>query len=1503
MQLTVVNVLISNAQPNLFPTFARYIYAMMKSTFFGILFALVTLSVQAQQMKPFTADSDKYIQELQALFAQGDEKKAEKFFEETVLPIWNSGHFSPVQKDRVYKVSNLMVDKKKKAVDFENYIYTLIAFANSSKSSTDFDAFHDGLEKVVTQLSRKQFTDYLEMCRGLFTDFVLFDSKSVKWVAKAEQYSLEYDSIPKVVFGKIDLKAYSKGDSSIIYGTSGVYFPTRQQWQGKGGKVDWVRAGFDAAETYAQLGNYILDVSKPGYTIDSVTFYHPKYLSKPHRGTLTEKILADVKDDKASYPRFDSYDKRIVIKEIFKDVDYSGGFSQHGVKFLGSGTVGFEAMFMFKKKNQITKKVEPFIVARSRAFVIKKDKVLSDKVKLSILYEQDSIYHPGIQMNYNVESHSVVFTKEKEGAGRSPFFDSYHKVEMHVEALTWNLGEEWLSFENKSGGDQSGAMFESETYYDEFRYDKVKGMADTHPLWKIRDYCQKNNRQNLRLDEAAGVLRADLTDTKVFLINLANAGYMDYNYDKDEVDVKPKLHHYVLSKSKKTDYDVLQFESVIKGMPNGKLNLLNWDLDLNGVGRIFLSDSQNVTIFPYDQELTVKKNRDFAFDGKILAGRLDFYGKQFYFHYDEFKIDLKQVDSLRLSVPDGPMDDFGKQKLKKVKTLLRDLNGELLVDRQDNKSGVKDHPRYPVFNSLEDSYVYYDSRSIQDGAYKKEDFYMHLVPFTIDSLDNFTKEGLEFAGEFVSGGIFPNFQETLRLQPDFSLGFVRETPAEGYPVFAGKGNYKATINMSHEGLRGDGQLEYLTSVSKSKDLLFFPDSVNGIAQDFTMASQSSGVQYPPVKGVDVRIHWMPKEDHFYAHKVQNAFDIYGGELAHHGMLDLSPKGLDGAGQIDFADSEMESKNFNFKFQDFHADQAAFKLKGPGSDAFAFRTTNVKMDIDLKTRQGRFRSNTGGDFVDFPVNKYLCYIDEFKWNIDQKNIDIVSDQGEGSRFVSTHPNQDSLQFKSPSALFDLKTNTISASKVAYIDVADAIIKPDGGAVTVRADAVMDPLQNAGIVANRTTKFHTFYEAAVNITGRWKYTASAKYDYKDVTGKKQSIVFADIRVDSVKQTYGEGIIAEDAAFTLSPNFDYKGKAKLSASRQHLQYEGSTRIKHDCPGITRDWLAFKEEIDPANIYIPIPADPKDANGKSMSSGVVISKDSTTVYPTFLSNKRKANDIDIVAADGYLHFDNASQEYRISNKEKLKGAVVAGNYVSLSNECIAQGQGKLQMGLDFGQLEMTTTGTVVHNMNNDSTQFNVLMGLDFFFNEECLRIMAEKLSVHFPPLDPIFYGTEYENSLIELVGKEQTTKLIQELNLYGSFKKLPKELRKTLLLTDVKLQWDAKTGSYRYKGFIGVSSIGDFQVNKMMFGLIELKKKRNGDVLTVYLEPSDGVWFFFNYQRGILGAIGASDDFNGQIRDAKDDSRTKKGEKGAANFTYVLSTEIQKRNFVRSFENKTED
>jgi len=224
---------------------------------FSIGFAQFT---SAQQLKEFTHDNVKYIEELQGFFAMGDPKAAKKLIEDTFAPVWNSGHYSTQQKERVYTMSDLMLKKRKKAVDFENYLYALMSFAKSMKPASDFDAFHDGMEQTINKLSRKGFTSYLEVCRGLFSDYILFESQAVKWVANYDAYKIEFDSLPKIVFGQLDLKAYSKRDSSVIYGTQGVYYPTITRWVGKGGKIDWGRAGFDPNKTQLTQSRSIIPI-------------------------------------------------------------------------------------------------------------------------------------------------------------------------------------------------------------------------------------------------------------------------------------------------------------------------------------------------------------------------------------------------------------------------------------------------------------------------------------------------------------------------------------------------------------------------------------------------------------------------------------------------------------------------------------------------------------------------------------------------------------------------------------------------------------------------------------------------------------------------------------------------------------------------------------------------------------------------------------------------------------------------------------------------------------------------------------------------------------------------------------------------------------------------------------------------------------------------------------------------------------------------------------------
>jgi hypothetical protein len=159
---------------------------------------------------------------------------------------------------------------------------------------------------------------------------------------------------------------------------------------------------------------------------------------------------------------------------------------------------------------------------------------------------------------------------------------------------------------------------------------------------------------------------------------------------------------------------------------------------------------------------------------KLELDYLFFSGKKFSFEYDNFKINLVNVDSLRLMAETGKVDMYGNKLIKNVRTLIENITGDLLIDKPFNKSGVKSFPEYPIFNSTKDSYVYYDKNSILEGAYSRKDFYFQVYPYVLDSVDNFRKEGLEFKGYFVSGGIFPPFEEKTNDSKKIGLWVLSE---------------------------------------------------------------------------------------------------------------------------------------------------------------------------------------------------------------------------------------------------------------------------------------------------------------------------------------------------------------------------------------------------------------------------------------------------------------------------------------------------------------------------------------------------------------------------------------------------------------------------------------------------------------------------------------------------------------------------------------------------------
>lgn len=1481
---------------------------MFKKIGFIFLFVVLTQLIKAQKGIQFSADSVKFIKELSDYFYDfsANKKDAEEYLV-GFQKAWKSPEFSSKYKAAVYKTSNTMLQRKLKPYPyFIGYLNAVINFIDSKQQPKVFDNWQMCIDKIVAAKNPKNYAEYLETSEAIFKDNTFYTSTTYNYRSEQPNYQFEFDSIPKIVFPSFTLMGLSpRGDSIAIENTKGTYYPLLGKFMGQGGKVSWKRTGL-GEEVYADLNRIVLDCKTGGYTADSATFFGKQYFDKPQKGRVIDKIVTENGDP--TYPRFDSYSKRLLVRNIYPDVDYDGGFGMRGNKFVGSGNAQNPAKLLFKRNN--TK----FLEVSARSFAMTKEKINAKPAGIKFFLEKDSIVHTGLSFVYQVDKKTVTLLRTEDGLEKSPYFNTYHKVDMYFEQLVWKIDEPKIDFNFLPNNTQGEAFFESQDFFSRDRVEAIKGQEQVNPIQKMNDYYNSNgNVLSFSVVDFAKHIKYLAVDLRPLIFKMAIFGLINYEPETDMVTIKPRLFDYIKNAKHEKDYDILTIHSVYPNKTNATMSLVNnsYDITIRGVENILLSDTQKVFIFPKHQELVLKKNRTIDFSGTVASGKFEFHGKDFVFDYDAFKLKMKTIDSCRIYVMSTEPDVNGNFVYKRVQTIIENLNGELKIDAPKNHSGWGKAPTFPSFQSFKESYTYYDKRTIFKGVYNRDKFYFKLDPFTIDSLDNFKNESLIFDGEFSSAGIFPAFREKLTLQKDYSLGFIRNTPPGGYQVYGGKAKFENEIRLSNKGLRADGDLNFVTSTTKSKDFIFFPDSMNTLATSFDVKEQINPIDFPQVHGDTVYVHWLPYKDLMHATDKAGPFKTYHEKCTFKGRYALSSQELRGKGVVDMKKADLAADNILFKQHQFFSDTADFHLKAVEEEGLTFASNNVKAKIDLEKRFGEFISNGKGSTVRFPKNQYIAYMERFKWFMDSEEIQLGDDQKkldantenaldlEGPEFISVHPKQDSLRFIAPAAKYNTRKYIINCINVPFINVADARLYPDSGKVTIFKNAVIDTLKNSTIVANTVTKYHTITHVIANIFSRKNYLASGEYEYLDENKKAYLIKFNTIKPDTTGQTVSEGTIGEDANFQFNDYFSFAGKVFLFASNKFLTYDGGTKIVHNCGKIGKAYLKFNGEIDPNDILIPLPPKATDMNDQAVGSAIIYSPDTNMVYSSFVSLRGGKKDIDVVSADGFLGFNREKKEYVITNKEKFVEQSLPGNYISLNtNNCKVYAEGKMELGADLGQVKLNAFGIATHNTINDSATFELMSTLDFFFDKGALKKMTKDIEVYLNALTPVDFNSQVVNKgFIEILGKEKGDKVISDLNLYGSIKRMPNELDKTFVMTNTQMKYDKLSRSFVSIGKIGLGTINGNDIYKQIPGHIQIKKQKGGDILNLYVELDPQTWYFFSYFKGVMSVVSSNAEFNKIIKETKPKDRKQEVKEGPS-FQYTTANPVKRDQFLRKMK-----
>ena len=1498
---------------------------MKKLLILVITILSIVLSVSAQKTKEFSTEENLFIKQLTDYFENS--KRSDLLeFNKGFNKLWKNEEIDIDQKADIIEMINIMLSRKMNIPYIFDYLKAFMAYRNSGLQHNKYKDWHSMGVRILKTSKRGKHKDYKNFIINtgtLFENRSLYVSKARSWIIENVDFKFKYnkDSIPYIEVPETKLIGFTNNDSIKIFNTEGKYYPTNFKWYGKGGTLNWEKVLLNANEVYCELPQYQIDVTKSELNVDSVKLFYKSIFNKPLYGSLKDKLKSNVKANKNTYPRYVSYEKSLQIESITKGVKYIGGFSLTGSKIIGSGDSDNPAKLYFYKEDSL------FIYAQSKSFSIKMgEKVISDRARVSVYIRQDSsqhkdsIYHAGARLRLNIDSNVVQIMRGEHGIQRTALHNTYHQYDMYVEQINWKLGSDNLDFSmlSQSAGP---AIYESFDYYRDNRFTQWKATLDYNPLSNIKRFCE---RENLK-DSIPAIYIARSLNPKLkvehirrLLYKLTEEGFLIYDQDNEYVHVREKTFKYVAAHAAnfdvrfadKVDFDAIRLISSNGREVNSTMNLVSNNMNLSGVRKVFLSDSQNVIIHPQrGSKLNLKARRDFEFLGKIEAGYLELFGSGFYFTYENFLINMAKVDSFRILLPNPDFDPrmaqnqfanpLQKMKLRPIETTINNMVAILRIDNPANKSGLRKNqfPSYPELESLDFSYAYYDKKSIHNGVYKRDKpFYFQLDTFILDSINNLKPEGITFNGTILSAQIFPEFKEILRFRDhDWSLGFVHETPDTGYPVYnregQGKGTYYDTIDLSNQGLRAKGMIEYIASESFSQDIIFYPDSAYANTDSFVVhKGDYNGASFPEVVADSVLSFWKPYKDTLYVQTRGEPFIMYDGEAEFLGKLMVTPWGLFGDGKMKIQEATMTSRSFKLNADDFGSKNMDLEMRSRHPKLLALNAKNLNGKIDMLQRTAEYNSNNKEAYHKLPYSEYVTNMDNIKWGMDEHEIQLASTKDlKKSWYRSTHKKQDSLDFNASGGYFylDSSQNTLLATGIPHLPIADAQIFVDSGQVLIYPTAKMDTLKNAVVKADTDSFYHTIYHSIINVESKFKYKGQGTYDYINKTKRAQQIFMDKIRTeqyvdedwlveDNKWESHATGSILEEQEFELNPKIGFKGKSHLYAIDEFLTFKGYSKVYEQHELVETDWFSFSSMIDPLNMSIEI-KNPKNERERPLHTGFHLKGAGyKSPYFTFLNTKVNEGHHSVFKTEGILMMDEKISEVTIGKRSKLIDGTLEGQKLVFNDSTgLVYAEGKFDLGCDFGMFKYQTAGNLQHNIDEGTLNFDLIMNFDFMFPKEALEIMMNDIRENTHEMPNIFYDRpQFALAMSEFIGDKETGKTLKGIEETGVWK-IPSQIEQTMLFTEVFMKYDSVEYTYKTTRPIGIAFIGKEPINKRVLAFMEMGYKRSGDYFNLFIQAGDK-FYFFNYKNSnkTLAVVSSNNTFNRVITEIPPKKRRIKGE-----------------------------
>lgn len=1315
----------------------------------------------------------------------------------------------------------------------------------------------------------------------------------------------------------VDVVMVTASDSVVIKKTTGAVLWQSGKFLGNEGNVTWESVGMP--QISVALKQYFFDIRNPRFSAENVVLSYPERLTAAIDGVFEFRGTKRPKGVMASYPRFKSYESKAVIKNIEQNISYKGGFSMMGNQILSSSLSDRFSTIIVEKKGEYHFK------AIGRKFVLSDSLISSDRVSFVAYMDGDSITHPAVKFQYNSNQKWVRLNKvNSTGFKDSPYADTYHQMNIRCDAVRWNLATQKMDFYIVSGKGVIPAVFESFNFYNPERVRELSGAAGFNPLLLVGNFVKKTKKTSFTVQEIAQSVGRPAEQFSGGLMATVQQGLLNYNPADNLYSLAEKGKHFLKAFAGQTDYDDLvvpSFFNTTDSTSNGSFDLKAKNLTIRGTKIFSLSDSLGIYFIPYDETIQIKKNRTFSFNGQLKVKNYRFAGKNLEIDYDNFIVKLNKIDSISF-VPQAVYRKGGRREIGSH--IKFEQSGMLYLNRPDNKAGKQYLPEYPRLVMDKGVVVYFDEDSRKNKKYNRE-VYFDIPEIDYDSLN---VKDLEFEGTFYSGDIFKPFKEKLVVMPDTTIGFAHTPPKGMYNVYGGNSAIKfaSNLTMDGKGLRTSGEINHLAASLTAKNIFFATDSLvaSGELGEIRETDYANDVYFPKVDIRDYTLRWKPKVDSMII-ATKKGFNFYAGTSSLTGKLVVREGGLFGLGILARNDSDTESDQFKFNKKGFNANESIFKIKSSVTKTkpvLLGQNVNVNFNVldnlvNIAINEASFNDTTRSS-LEFPYAAYRTNIGQATWSIEDKKITMQGNV-ENSTFTSTNAEQAGLAFNGSSALYDIVGMTLNIEGVPSITTADAFVIPKEGKVAIRRDAEMLPFKNARLTIDTLNGYHNLIDGNIRILSRKAFSGDATYQFVNVSKDTFNIKMGNfelknllgttktrVATESLSTVAKANVMVSDSVF-LSPKILYKGEIAMLAPQKNLSLNGFVipELKK-YPQLGGNWITYKGD---KSEEITITVDEKlRSNDIPIFAGLHLRANAGTngLYPTFLSPKSNVEDENIFLTKGTFRRDEPRKLFSIypENSTSKEG----NRYEFIDDAGIIRTEGSYNLlGGKIAKF-IKTAGTAEVRLDSSLYNFDAMMVYDFPLPMPLTLNMSEKiiknnLDAGGVPPAVLFEDENFLSKLSQFVGdkaaEDYKNKLFREH--IPMFKFSPK-FAATMVFSDLKLRWNPDVNSFHSVGKLGISNIGESDINAQVEGYLEIiKNPAAGDEIYLFLELSGENWYYLGFKNGELGVISSDDAFNNLIT-AKEKGGKKSKEYEVIPVDFAEPIAFRKR-FLMTYRNVKEE